>query len=75
MEFPVIPPVCNLESLRSLSVTPESGVCSLALESAFIPEPRIWSHYGVWSLETIRNIECRILMYSGFCSLDPLRSL
>ena len=60
--------VCSLESLRRLK-------SRRSLESAFIPEPRIWSHSGVWSRETIRNIECGILMYSGFCNLDPLRSL
>ena len=60
--------VCSLESLQSLK--------SLrSLESAFIPERRTWSHSGVWSRETIRNIECGILMCSGFCNLDPLRSL
>ena len=60
--------VCSLESLWRLN-------SRRSLESAFIPEPRIWSHSGVWSRETIRNIECGVLMYSGFCNLDPLRSL
>ena len=60
--------VCSLESLQRLK-------SRRSLESVFIPEPRTWSHSGVWSRETIRNIECGILMYSGFCNLDPLRSL
>ena len=60
--------VCSLESLQSLK-------SRRSLECAFIPEPRTWSHTGVWSRETIRNIECGILMYSGFCNLDRLRSL
>ena len=60
--------VCSLESLQSLK-------SRRSLESAFIPEPPTWSHSGVWSREAIRNIECGIFMYSGFCNLDPLRSL
>ena len=52
--------VCSLASLRSL----KSRRC---LESAFIPEHRIWGHSGVWSLEPIGNME------SG--SLDVLRIL
>ena len=60
--------VCSLESLRSLK-------SRRSLESAFIPEPRIWSYFGVWSLETIRNMEAGIWMYSELCSLHPLGSL
>ena len=59
--------VCSLESLQSLK-------SRRSLESAFIPEPPTWSHSGVWSRETIRNIECGIFMYSGFCNRDQLRS-
>ena len=61
--------VCSLESLRRLK-------SRRSLESAFIPEPRIWSYFGVWSLET--NPKYGVLeswMYSELCSLHPLGSL
>ena len=68
--------VWSLESFRVCSLDPLQSLKSRrSLECAFIPEPRTWSHSGVWSRETIRNIECGILMYSGFCNLDRLRSL
>ena len=60
--------VCSLESLRSLK-------SRRSLKSAFIPEPRIWSHSGVWTRESIRNMEAGVRMSSGFCSLDPLGNL
>ena len=68
LEFAVIPGLWS-------GVTPEFEVSHRSLESAFIPEPRNWSHFGVWSLEPIRNMEARVWMYSGLCSLHPLGSL
>ena len=70
--------LCTLESLRSLK-------SRRSLESAFIPEPRIWSHFGVWSrnMESgvwirkyLHLLESVVLIHSGFCSLEfVLRSL
>ena len=78
MEFRVTPEavVWSLESFRVCSLGSLQSLKSRrSLQSAFIPEPRIWGHFGDWSLEPIRNMEGGVWMYSGLCSLHPLGSL
>ena len=78
-------------SLRSLEVTPESGVTpesECGVETLRSLECGVWSYSGVWSLESgvtpesgvwslesLRSLEFGITLESGVWSLESLRSL